>query len=84
MTVLQEVINQLREKRESRLNNEKTAREKMFVLAHERLAVWILSMSQYATQQQVDYGDRAAVTAELWQCGNVGTMSTTLTAGVGA
>jgi len=61
---LTEVIKQLVDKTESLLTNEKTAREKVFVLAHERLAVWVISMSTYATRQQVDYGQRDAETPE--------------------
>ena len=64
MTVLQEVIKQLADKRESQLKNEKTAGEKVSVLTHGHPAVWVVSMSQYATQQQVDYGARDVETAE--------------------
>ena len=77
MTNLQEVINQLADKRESRLNNEKTAREKMFVLAHERLAVLVLSMLSLASNPKRDFGDRAS---ETWFCGNVVESVTMLTA----
>ena len=82
MTVLQEVIKQLADKRESQLKNEKTAGEKVSVLAHGRPAVWAFSMSQYATQQQVDYGSRSPETPENTTVVTWRPMSTTLTAGV--
>ena len=81
MTVLQEVIKQLPYKRESQLNNEKTAREKMFVLAHERLAVLVLSMLSLASNPKRDFGDRAS---ETWFCGNLVDSATMLTTTVGA
>ena len=84
MTVLQEVINQLPSKIESQLKNEKTVGEKVSVLTHGRPAVLVLSMSQYATQQQVDYGARDAETPENTTMVTWRPMSTTLTDGVAA
>ena len=78
----QEAIKRSPSKRESQLKNEKTVGEKVSVLTHGRPAVWVVSMNQYATQQQVDYGARGVETPTLWQYGNVATISTTLTAGV--
>ena len=83
MSRLTEVINQFSGKRESQLNETKTAGEKVSVLAHGRPAIWVLSMSAYTGSTKRDFGDRAAETSDLWQCGNVATMSTTLTEGVG-
>jgi len=82
MSRLTEVINQFSGKRESQLNETKTAGEKVSVLAHGRPAVWAFSMSQYATQQQVDYGSRSPETPENTTVVTWRPMSTTLTAGV--
>ena len=82
MSRLTEAINQFSGKRESQLKNEKTAGEKVSVLTHGRPAVWVVSMSQYATQQQVDYGARDAETPENTTMVTWRPMWTSLTEGV--
>ena len=82
MTVLQEVIKQCSGKRESQLNNEKTAGEKVFVLAHGRPAVRTQSMSQFSRLNKGIIGCRALETPDnttlvTWY--PAGEMSTTLT-----
>jgi len=84
MSRLTEVINQFSGKRESELNETKTAGEKVSVLAHGRPAVWVVSMSTYATRQQVDYGARDAETAENTTMVTWRPMLTSLTEGVAA
>ena len=82
MTVLQEVIKQLVSKIESQLNETKTAGEKVSVRQHGRPAVMVVSMSSYATRQQVDYGARDAENAENTTMVTWRPMWTSLTEGV--
>jgi len=74
----QVAINQCARKRESRLNDKKTASEKVSVLAHGRDAVIPNSMSTHTTLGKRDFGDRAS---ETWFRGNVVESVTMLTAG---